>query len=182
MLHRDIKPSNLGVGSVDKTRQHLRLFDFSLALELSKESAATPARNQIRVGTVAYRDPFLSLRGAWDHAADRYSAAVTLHEMLTGVRPALEPEGAPPLDPELKRRLASERFDASARQRLIPFFERALHRSVESRFDDASEMREGVAFGLPGPVSRGRSANRLGATARTHACRRSQGCGDGPDG
>ena len=52
------------------------------------------ATDEVRVGTVAYRDPFLAERGLWDHAADRYSAAVTLHEIVTGIRPGRGSDGA----------------------------------------------------------------------------------------
>jgi serine/threonine protein kinase len=64
---------------VNKKAASLTLFDFSLA-------AADPA--DVRVGTAAYRDPEVGARGRWDAAADRYSAAMTLYELLTGQRPA----------------------------------------------------------------------------------------------
>src|SRR5690606_35407352 len=76
--HRDIKPANLGTGATGKAAKHLTLFDFSLI--------SVPG-SEVDAGTAAYRDPFLHLRGQWDHHADRWSAAVTLHEMLTGERP-----------------------------------------------------------------------------------------------
>lgn len=78
VFHRDIKPANIGVGAVGKTREQLTLFDFSL-------SSADPA--EVGLGTAAYRDPFLRDRGVYDGAAERWSAAVTLHEMVTGLRP-----------------------------------------------------------------------------------------------
>lgn len=128
VIHRDIKPANLGVGTAGKKAHHLTLFDFSLALI---------ARSELGVGTSAYRDPFLPARGAWDAAADRWSVAVTLHEMLTGVRPSYGSS----LDPDAKLVLAAERFDASVRNALVDFFQRSLHRDVERRFDSAKEMR-----------------------------------------
>ncbi len=142
ILHRDIKPANLGVGAVTKKAHHLTLFDFSLALELKSDQSAHIGRTQLGVGTAVYRDPFLRLRGAWDAAADRWSAAVTLHEMLTGVRPSFSVAGAPALEPEAELVLAAERFDASVREHLVPFFERALHRDVAARFESATAMRK----------------------------------------
>jgi len=126
--HRDIKPANLGVGTAGKKAHHLTLFDFSLA---------HVPRGEVGVGTSAYRDPFLPARAAWDAAADRWSAAVTLHEMLTGARPTYG--GA--LDPDATLTLSAERFDASVRDALVAFFEKALHRDVERRFVSAQEMR-----------------------------------------
>ena len=76
--HRDIKPENIGVamrGARDELR--LILYDFSLT-EVEAE--------RIEAGTTGYIDPFLRQpsRGRFDLHADRYSAAVTLYEMLTG--------------------------------------------------------------------------------------------------
>ncbi|HXK18942.1 MAG TPA: protein kinase, partial [Polyangiaceae bacterium] len=141
LLHRDIKPANIGVGAVSRKANHLTLFDFSLALDLRAEERARIGRTQLNVGTAVYRDPFLRLRGAWDFAADRWSAAITLHELLTGVRPSFSVEGAVALEPEAEVVLAAERFDASAREQLGHFFSKALHRRPEQRFSSADEMR-----------------------------------------
>ncbi len=124
ITHRDIKPANLGVGSVGKQALSLRLFDFSLA-------SSSPA--DIRVGTAAYRDPYLPERGSWDAAADRFSAAVTLHEILTGRRPALS--ATAPIE------VAAEMFDASVRAPLAAFFDKAFAAKAGDRFESAAEMR-----------------------------------------
>lgn len=130
--HRDLKPANLGEGSLGKQSKRLTLFDFSLA-------SADP--DQLDVGTEAYRDPFLPLRERWDAAADRWSAAVVLHEMLTGVRPTWKPRGVSPLAPDAVIQLAGERFDAAARDRLTAFFKQALARELPIRFPTATAMR-----------------------------------------
>lgn len=130
--HRDIKPANLGTGTTGKSAKHLTLYDFSLV---------SVPDTEVDAGTAAYRDPFLHLRGRWDHHADRWSAAVTLHEMVTGERPGYGAPGQSPLVPESKLRLSAERFDAAARDRLVAFFTRALAKDVEQRFASADEMR-----------------------------------------
>ena len=142
LLHRDIKPANLGVGTTSRKAHHLTLFDFSLALDLRAEGSAHAGRTQLSVGTAVYRDPFLRLRGAWDAAADRWSAAVTLHEMLTGVRPSFSVEGAVALEPDAELVLAAERFDASVREQLVRYFSKALARDAAARFDSAAHMRK----------------------------------------
>ncbi|MBK8233290.1 MAG: protein kinase [Candidatus Eisenbacteria bacterium] len=142
VLHRDIKPGNLGIGALQKKARRLTIFDFSLVeVPLS----------DLKVGTDAYRDPFLRARGAWDHAADRWSAAITLHEALTGGRPGWGALGQPLPDPAHKLVLAADRFDPDARGRLIEFFEQALSPSVEERFASAREMRQAwvAAFAAP---------------------------------
>ncbi len=131
VMHRDIKPANLGVGSVSRKRAHLTLFDFSLA---------TAPKTELQVGTAAYRDPFLRVRGEWDYAAERWSAAVTLHEMLTGARPTLS--GGGPLDDDARVIVATEQIDPSVRDTVTRFFERALARETENRFGSAEEMRK----------------------------------------
>ena len=130
--HRDIKPDNLGVaprGSNDEL--HLMLFDFSLA--------SAPV-NAIEAGTPAYSDPFLARRGRWDPAADRYSASVTLFEMVTGERPRYGDDSADPVmvddDATVERRM----FDAAVAEGLTRFFRRALQRETVERFADADEM------------------------------------------
>lgn len=141
VLHRDIKPANLGVGAVTKKAHHLTLFDFSLALDLKSDSSPLPGRTQLGVGTAVYRDPFLRLRGAWDAAADRWSAAITLHELMTGVRPGFSSDGAAAVEADSEIVLAAERFEASVRDQLVQFFTRALHRDVAARFENAAAMR-----------------------------------------
>ena len=130
IVHRDIKPANLGVGSVGKGANHLTLFDFSLT---------TASKTDLQVGTAAYRDPFLRLRGTWDFAAERWSAAVTLHEMLTGTRPGF---GDVAIDVDAKLVLAVERFDPSVRDSLTAFFTTALAKDVENRFASCDDMRK----------------------------------------
>lgn len=129
VLHRDIKPANIGVGSVSNKAAHLTVFDFSLA---------ATSKAELQVGTAAYRDPFLRQRGTWDYAAERWSAAVTLHEMVAGVRPSFD---RPAVDPDAVLVVAVERFDPSVRDALAAFFRRALARDVENRFSSTEEMR-----------------------------------------
>lgn len=130
--HRDLKPANLGEGSLAKQARRLVLFDFSLA---------GADLDQVDLGTAAYRDPYLPLRGRWDFAADRWSAAVVLHEMLTGVRPRWKPRGTSPLASEATLVIASEAFDPAARDRLTRFFTAAFARELPDRFASATAMR-----------------------------------------
>lgn len=131
--HRDVKPANIGFTPSVKKARHLVLFDFSFASD--DVSGLTG-------GTPQYRDPHLRLRGAWDSAADRYSAAVVLHEMLTGLRPTMPEEGSGASGGGLPRaRIEAERLDAGLRDRLVLFFERALASDAEQRFPSSEEMK-----------------------------------------
>ncbi|XXY16176.1 protein kinase [Sorangium sp. So ce216] len=131
--HRDIKPANVGVlPSQSKKQRHLYLFDFSLSM---LDSAQT------LVGTPAYRDPFVPLRGRWDEAADRFSAAVTLYELLTGTRPRWGRGDVPATAGQEEMSLDAERFDTAVRGRLVPFFRRAFAREAGQRHETAEQMR-----------------------------------------
>ena len=165
VVHRDIKPANVGIGAPTKKDIRLTLFDFSLV---------RAAPSDLHVGTSAYRDPFLSVRGQWDTAADRYSAAVTLHEMLTGVRPRLA-DGKSHLDPDAEVIIAAERFDPSCRDALSAFFERAVARDLDRRWGDAKQMRQAwerafrteSAHPTPATAIDGTSATRRGQHQET---------------
>ncbi|TAF23825.1 MAG: BREX system serine/threonine kinase PglW [Verrucomicrobia bacterium] len=133
--HRDIKPDNLGIRSVKKGPLQLVLFDFSLT---------TAPAEDIRLGTPPYLDPFLSLRKSprWDHHAERFGAAMTLHEMAcgSGVFPVWGDGGSSPhlIDAEVS--LRPELFPESLREGLVEFFCKALARDVKGRFDNTEEM------------------------------------------
>ncbi|MBA2661590.1 MAG: BREX system serine/threonine kinase PglW [Bradymonadaceae bacterium] len=132
VFHRDIKPANLGIGQLSGSRQHLMLFDFSLA---------GVAIERVDVGTAAYRDPFLITRRRWDAYAERYAGALVLYEMVAQQLPRWgDGRGNPAVEPDSRLQLAPERFPAAVRDELRPFFEKALAREVTARFDNATEM------------------------------------------
>lgn len=129
--HRDIKPANIGLTSgAEKGKKRLLLFDFSLSSRLPSD---------LGVGTPAYKDPELVQRGRWDDAADRWAAAITLHEMFTGVRPSPLPAAKPG---GMAARIEADRIDADVRDGLVRFFERALRFSASERFPTAEDMRD----------------------------------------
>ena len=129
--HRDIKPDNIGVSG---TPLSVVVFDFSLA--------NTPA-DDIRAGTPQYRDPFLSLRKSprWDAYAERFAAAMTLHEMATGQLPTWGDGQSDPalIDDEVS--VDAELYDPAIREALTGFFRTALARDFRDRFDNGEEMR-----------------------------------------
>ncbi|WP_272498149.1 BREX system serine/threonine kinase PglW [Actinomadura terrae] len=132
--HRDLKPENFGVlRRADRTWE-LKLLDFSLTDVSDRDPSA---------GTRGYLDPFLGTpsRPDFDDHAERYAAAVTLHEMASGERPRWGDEGTDPRtvdDPHPY--LSAELFERALRDGLTGFFRRALHRDVSERFDTFAQM------------------------------------------
>ena len=134
VAHRDIKPDNIGVAKVGATgRYRLVLFDFSLT--------RAPPEN-IGAGTRPYLDPFLANRRPprWDQHAERYAAAITLHEMLAGAPPVFGDGSTDPIATEDEATIALDRFDPALRDTLGGFFDRAFRREAAERFDTAEVM------------------------------------------
>ncbi|MFD5590716.1 BREX system serine/threonine kinase PglW [Streptomyces griseorubiginosus] len=134
--HRDIKPDNLGLFKRSDGSWQLMLFDFSLADAPDQD---------LRAGTRGYLDPFLggSRRARYDDHAEWYAAAVTLHEMATGERPVWGDGQTDPLTvPNAELYVARELFESALAEGLTEFFEKALHRDVEQRYDSLRQMQE----------------------------------------
>jgi serine/threonine protein kinase len=160
--HRDIKPDNIGTRPFGKNdKLHLVLFDFSLS--------QTPADN-IRAGTTPYLDPFLSLRKPprWDLAAERFAAAMTLHEMATGTLPRWGDGQSSAEVLECEVTLSPELFDPNLRESMLAFFSKSLRRDYQERFDNAEEMLQAwklIFEGVDEPVSGSSSGEAVDRSA-----------------
>ncbi len=148
--HRDIKPENLGIIELGprKLRQ-LVLMDFSLA---------RAAPEQVHAGTPPYLDPFLGTTGRdrWDLAADRFAAAMTLHEMAAGTLPRWGDGRGDPRFAEGEAHVDSDAFPREIAAALGDFFARALRRDASQRFDTAEDMLRSwrrIFQGLVQPVA-----------------------------
>ena len=130
--HRDIKPDNLGTAKIGN-QLHLVLFDFSLA--------RTPAEN-VLAGTRHYLDPFLQTRKPprWDTHAERFAAAVTLHQMAAGSLPRWGDGQSEPAVLDCEATIDADAFEPAVREDLTAFFRKALRRHYRERFDNAEEM------------------------------------------
>ncbi|MDN5751523.1 MAG: BREX system serine/threonine kinase PglW, partial [Pseudonocardia sp.] len=132
--HRDLKPDNFVVFQRADRSKQLMLLDFSLAAASERDIGA---------GTRGYLDPFLGTarRPAFDDHAERYAAAVTLHEMASNARPVW---GDGITDPRTTTdptpTISAELFEPALRDELIGFFGRAFHRDVDRRFDSVGQM------------------------------------------
>ena len=134
--HRDLKPDNIAIGQIKRGHKlHLVLFDFSMS--------RTPADN-LRAGTTGYLDPLLPLRKPprWDLHAERYAAAATLYELATGPNnlPTWGDGASDPSHLDCEATIDGDLFDASLRDSLTAFFQRAFRRDPAERFDNAEQM------------------------------------------
>lgn len=135
--HRDIKPENLALRKLPRKDRELVLFDFS---------AAGAPDTDLEVGTRDYIDPFLGppRRTRYDHAAELYAVAVTLHEMVSGELPSwgdgITPAGFLGEDEQVQ--LAADVFDPVIRDGLVAFFRKAFQREAADRFGSPYEMRQ----------------------------------------
>lgn len=134
--HRDIKPENLAIHRLANNTSRLVLLDFSMA--------GTPD-TAVKAGTPDYKDPFVGTdrRPRYDDHAERYSIAVTLHEMAAAERPSWG-DGMAEAEfidkAESTPQISEDRFDAGLRDSLAAFFRRALHRDAEKRFASLKQM------------------------------------------
>lgn len=134
--HRDIKPDNFGIQRRKDRTWQLKLFDFSLTDASDRD---------IKAGTRGYLDPFLgsARRTHFDEHAERYAAAVTLHEMASGERPLWgEGQNDPLTNDSVRLRVAEELFESALSGGLTEFFQRALHRDTERRYETLRQMRD----------------------------------------
>lgn len=137
ITHRDIKPANLGL-SGKPSRLKLMLFDFSLS--------ASPLDN-IDAGTPPYRDPFLgqSGRSIFDSHAERYSAAVVLHQMAMHAAPRYAEDNTPAEATEGHVLLSPDDLPSvwndAQRELLTRLLSSALDGDVRKRPGSAEEMR-----------------------------------------
>jgi serine/threonine protein kinase len=125
LLHRDIKPANL---IRDQSSGNLIVVDFGLARTPEEQQSS----RHTSVGTLGYSS-LEQLTGKPEVRSDLYSLGVTLHEMVSGIRPTLA--GVEPLTtknwPE---------FDAD----LAFIIERAAHQNLKKRYSSAGEFREAL--------------------------------------
>ena len=120
IVYRDLKPGNI---MIDKDGRAM-LIDFGIARFLPKGGHAT------QIGSPGYAPPEQYV-GNVEARSDIYSLGATMHHLLTGRDPALEPPFSfPPV-----RQLAPEVSNATATS-----VDRALNHDIARRFPSAREM------------------------------------------
>lgn len=140
VIHRDLKPANIFV-LPDGT---VKIADFGIA-RIQNAALDITGTGEI-LGTPYYMSPEQLMSKDIDARSDLFSLAVVMYEALTGVRPFHSDavtgvllkilQESPPAPTSINPELPSS-FDA--------FFAKALHKSPESRFQTAAELKTALS-------------------------------------
>lgn len=140
IVHRDLKPSNVFF-AVEDDAEVVRLLDFGIAKDLWTSAKLTQAG--VMLGSPHYVSPEQAKCSDLDHRSDLWSLAVILYRCLTGHRP---------FDGQLSNlivRIVTEKHQPPSRLAALPpavdaFFERALAKRPEDRFQDVASLVEAL--------------------------------------
>ncbi|ATB32959.1 serine/threonine protein kinase [Melittangium boletus] len=141
-IHRDIKPHNIMVQQLDG-RDFVKVLDFGLVKALEQEEEMQLTSTGQVLGTPQYMPPEQAGGDHVDHRSDLYSMAGVLYYCLTGS----SPYGANTVRKALTAALtqnpptvAAKRQGAPVPKALEEFFQKALAREKEDRFQSAQEF------------------------------------------
>ncbi len=143
VVHGDVKPGNILIAGADA-----KLTDFGIARTVDDPTLTSEG---IALGTAAYSAPETLATGVRSPAADVYSLAAVLHELLTGSRWKPNAGATQPLPPPAWRAVLAPALSLDARRRpTAAAFEQALR-----RLDEADVPTTAVAA-VAAPVDAGR--------------------------
>ena len=91
VVHRDIKPNNI---MLDGTGSNVRLYITDFGLARAHEAEPSLSSKGLIAGTPDYMAPELYLGQAPSQATDLFAFGVVLHQVFTGQKPVVSPDGA----------------------------------------------------------------------------------------
>lgn len=139
IVHRDIKPQNILLGADDQ----VKLVDFGL---VKVQDQLNVTRVGIRLGTPRYMSPEAAVGEAVTYQSDLFSAAMVLHELLTGRLPMEEIRDQASYD-RLKNGITPppSRFRPGLPEELDKIVIKALAFRSWDRFDSARKFSDALA-------------------------------------
>jgi serine/threonine protein kinase len=151
-VHRDIKPHNIMVQQLDG-RDFVKVLDFGLVKALEQEDEQQLTSTGQVLGTPQYMPPEQAGGEHVDHRSDLYSMGGVLYYCLTGT----SPYGANTVRKALTAALTqppptvgAKRQGAPVPQALEDFFQKALAREKEDRFQSAQEFVDAMLDAVDG--------------------------------
>jgi len=138
IVHRDLKPANILVGETDGA---VKIADFGVA----RLPASSLTRSGTTVGSPAYMSPEQIRGRPVDGRSDLFSLATVLYECLCGVSP-FSGEDLPQLAYSIVHDTPipiSKRVNGLSAA-VDAFFDRALAKDPEGRFEDGAEFRRAL--------------------------------------
>jgi len=172
IVHRDLKPSNIFL-SKHGDEELVKILDFGIAKDISATTSASATSTGALMGSPSYMSPEqIRETKQVDHRSDLWSLGVILYEVLTGRLPFDESENIGKLlvsictDPVLPPSVLNPTFSIE----LDRFFEKALSRDRNTRFQNMSELVD--AFGVCAGVRPGRTTLLIGNENRDSAADR----------
>lgn len=148
VVHRDVKPENIFLVP-EEPGEVAKLLDFGIAKQVLPSPTDAPTLTGLFLGTVQYASPEQFHAAGVDWRSDLWSLAVVTFECLTGRRPfeadSLGDLCAAVLHEPVPR--AAE-FEGQFPAELEMWFERALARDPERRFQSAREFTDALADAL----------------------------------
>jgi histidine kinase len=156
VIHKDVNPANI---IVEPVRETVRLIDFGLATQLSRE-APSFLNPQLLEGTLRYISPEQTgrMNRAIDHRADLYSLGVTLYEMLTGKVPFAATDAMEFVHQHIAQQpVPPHGVDPSIPLPLSEIVLKLLSKRAEDRYQSALGVQKDLEFLLGAGLSRERA-------------------------
>jgi serine/threonine-protein kinase len=153
IVHRDLKPANVFLAR-DQSGEVTKVLDFGIAKVLAADDGDVTKTGDV-VGSPLYMSPE-QVRGAKhvDHRTDLWALGVIAYKALTGVGPfGGDSSGAILVSVATEPALAPSAHVTDLPPGADAFFERALAKDREKRFQTARELGEALAavFAEPAP-------------------------------
>jgi serine/threonine-protein kinase len=156
-IHRDLKPSNIFLARGDEDEEIVKILDFGIAKQLTMPLAndGENTRTGELIGSPSYMSPE-QIRGAKDidSRADLWSLAVILFRCLTGKLP-FDGDTTPDIIANILTApmpLATS-FAVDLPPGINAFFERALARDRDARFQSVRELTDAFASVTRAPMA-----------------------------
>jgi eukaryotic-like serine/threonine-protein kinase len=160
IVHRDLKPENIFLTTNEEGQLEAKILDFGLAkfyAPVDGEGQTRLTREGAIFGTPAYMSPEqVKGQGAVDHRADVWALGCIVYECFTGRTVWSTEQGVAMTFAQI----ASSPIPKISKYRpdlpptIDPWFDKALCRDIDKRFQTPKELAEGLAIALDtGPLS-----------------------------